>query len=67
MGRKEEEVTICEFTDDEMYILSDALLSLICGTNEALRFTYDKKCIEELQKVARKYQMLNEKICKYLK
>lgn len=66
MGRKEEEVTM-EFTDDEMYILSDALLSLIRGTNEALRFTYDKKCIEELQKVARKYQTLNEKVCKYLK
>ena len=67
MGRKEEVVTMCEFTDDEIYILSDALLSLIRGTNEALKLTYDKKCIGELQKVARKYQTLNEKVCKYLK
>lgn len=67
MGRKEEEVTMCEFTDDEIYILSDGLLSLIRGTNEALKLTYDKESIEKLQEAMRKYQMLNEKVCKYLK
>ena len=67
MGRKEEVVTMCEFTDDEIYILSDGLLALIRNTNEALRLTYDKESIEKLQEAMRKYQRLNEKVCKYLK
>ena len=56
-----------QFTDDEMYILSDGLLALIRSTCEALKLTYDKESIEKLQAAVQKYQRLNEKVCSYIK
>lgn len=37
-----------QFTDDELYMLSDGILSLIRNTNEALRLVYDSKSINVL-------------------
>ena len=63
----EEKEIESQFTDDEMYLLSDGLLSLIRSTNEALKLTYDKKSIETLQAAVQKYQELNAKVCSYIK
>ena len=38
-----------QFTDDEIYMLSDGILSLIRNTNEALRLVCDIKSIKVLQ------------------
>ena len=52
-----------QFTDDELYMLSDGILSLIRNTNEALRLVYDSKSIKVLQETQSKYKDLNRKIC----
>lgn len=52
-----------QFTDDELYIISDAILNLIRTTNKAIKLTYDSAAIEVLQKTLAKYQTLNTKIC----
>lgn len=56
-----------QFTDDELYILSDGILSLIRNTNEALKLVYDRKSIEILQETQKRYKNLNTKICGMLK
>lgn len=63
----EEKEIVNQFTDDEMYILSDGLLALIRSTNEALKLTYDKESIYSLQAAVEKYQKLNTKVCGYIK
>lgn len=55
-----------EFTSEEMYILSDAMLELIRTTNNALKLVYDNDCIKALQTTLEKYQKLNEKVCRML-
>lgn len=55
-----------EFTSEEMYILSDAMLELIRTTNNALKLVYDKDNIKALQTTLEKYQKLNEKVCRML-
>lgn len=55
-----------EFTSEEMYILSDAMLELIRTTNNALKLVYDNDSIKALQTTLEKYQKLNEKVCKML-
>ena len=55
-----------EFTSEEMYILSDAMLELIRTTNNALKLVYDKDSIRALQTTVEKYQKLNEKVCRML-
>ena len=55
-----------EFTSEEMYILSDAMLELIRTTNNALKLVYDKDSIRALQTTLEKYQRLNEKVCRML-
>ena len=52
-----------QFTDDELYMLSDGILALIRSTNEALRLVCDSKSIEVLQESQKKYKDLNAKIC----
>ena len=52
-----------QFTDDELYILSDGILSLIRNTNQALQLTSNKKCIEALENSNQIYKELNTKIC----
>lgn len=52
-----------QFTDDELYMLSDGILALIKGTNEALRLVCDSKSIEVLQASQQIYKNLNAKIC----
>lgn len=56
-----------QFTDDEIYMLSDGILSLIRNTNEALRLVCDIKSIKVLQETQRKYIDLNGKICEMMK
>lgn len=56
-----------EFTDEELYVLADAMLSLIRTTSNALKQIYDKKSIDALQDTLKKYQQVNEKLCKMLK
>ena len=55
-----------EFTSEEMYILSDAMLELIRTTNNALKLVYDNDSIKALQTTLEKYQRLNEKVCRML-
>lgn len=55
-----------EFTSEEMYILSDAMLELIRTTNNALKLVYDNDSIKALQTTLEKYQKLNEKVCRLL-
>lgn len=55
-----------EFTSEEMYILSDAMLELIKTTNNALKLVYDNDSIKALQTTLEKYQKLNEKVCRML-
>ena len=52
-----------QFTDDELYMLSDGILALIRSTNEALRLVCDSKSIEVLQESQKRYKDLNAKIC----
>lgn len=52
-----------QFTDDELYMLSDGMLALIRNTNQALQLTSDKSCIEALENLNKKYRELNTKIC----
>ena len=52
-----------QFTDDELYMLSDGILALIRNTNQALQLTNDKSCIEALENLNKKYRELNTKIC----
>ena len=52
-----------QFTDDELYMLSDGMLALIRNTNQALQLTSDKGCIEALENLNKKYRELNIKIC----
>lgn len=56
-----------QFTDDELYMLSDGMLALIRNTNQALQLTSDKGCIEALENLNKKYKDLNTKICGMLK
>ena len=56
-----------QFTDEELYMLSDGILALIRSTNEALRLICDNKSIEVLQETQKRYKDLNTKICGMLK
>ncbi len=55
------------FTDDELYIISDAMLNLIRSTNCALKLIYDQNSIESLGKSLKKYKEVNQKVCMMLK
>ena len=52
-----------QFTDEELYMLSDGVLALIRNTNQALQLISDKGCIEALENLNKEYRELNTKIC----
>lgn len=52
-----------QFTEEELRILSKAMICLMDSTNEALRKTYDEESIAALKKSMQKYQEINLKIC----
>ena len=56
-----------QFTDEELYMLSDGVLALIRNTNEAMKLVSDVKSIEVLVDTLTKYRELNKKICDMLK
>ena len=56
-----------QFTDEELYMLSDGVLALIRNTNEAIKLVSDGKSIEVLEDILKKYRELNKKICDMLK
>ena len=56
-----------QFTDEELYMLSDGVLALIRNTNEAMKLVPDGKSIEVLGDTLTKYRELNKKICNMLK
>ena len=56
-----------QFTDEELYMLSDGVLALIRNTNEAMKLVSDGKSIEVLGATLTKYRELNKKICDMLK
>ena len=56
-----------QFTDDELYMLSDGVLALIRNANEAIKLVSDGKSIEVLEDILKKYRELNKKICDMLK
>ena len=55
-----------QFTDDELYILSDGLLALIRNVNEASKFVCSSKSLDVLEKEYEKYKELNAKVCSML-
>lgn len=56
-----------QFTDDELYMLSDGVVALIKNTNEAIKLVSDGKSVEVLRGVLAKYRELNKKIWDVLK
>ena len=56
-----------QFTDEELYMLSDGVLALIRNTNEAIKLVSDRKSTEVLGDTRTKYRELNKKICDMLK
>lgn len=56
-----------QFTDDELYMLSDGVLAIIRNVDEALKLVCDAKSIDALQETKRKYIDLNVKIYKMMK
>lgn len=56
-----------QFTDEELYMLSNGVLALIRNTNEAMKLVSDEKSIEVLGYTLTKYRDLNKKICDMLK
>lgn len=58
-----------QFTDDEMYILSDGTLALIKNMNSALELMPESKsdAIIALRELRSTYKELNNKICKMIK
>lgn len=59
---KEEDIDY-NFTNEELNILSDALINLIRTVNEAKLLIPDKKCQEEITNNIKKYTKLNCKVC----
>lgn len=57
----------CSFTNEEIGILSEAMLDLINNTNKAITLVRNKKCIDALQNALQTYEKLNSKICNLLK
>jgi len=64
---EEENHASCPFTDEELYILSDAMLALIRNTNHALKCIYDKHSIATLTATKTNYQELSQKVCSMLR
>ena len=56
-----------QFTDDELYILSDGLLSLIRNCNNAAKLVNTNRTLDAIDEELRTYRKLNEKVCKMLK
>ena len=56
-----------QFTDDELRILSNGILSLIDNVTKALNLVYDSKSVEVLLTSQEKYRELNTKICGMIK
>ena len=56
-----------EFTDDELYLLSEGLLALIGNTTKAMQYTYDRTALEALNVAMNKYSALNSKVCGMMK
>ena len=56
-----------QFTDEDLYMLSDGVLALIRNTNEAMKLVSNGKSIEVLGDTLTKYRELNKKICDMLK
>lgn len=52
-----------ELTPEEISILSKGLFCLIMNSNEARNKIYDMATIDSLDRAAREYQRLNQKIC----
>ena len=59
--------TETQFTDDELYMLSDGMLALIRNINKAAKLVCDSKTLDTLEVELEKYRELNTKICKMLK
>ena len=55
-----------QFTDDELYILSDGLLALIRNVNNAARLVCNNKTLDAMDEELNTYRKLNEKICKMI-
>lgn len=56
-------MTSGNFTSEELTILSNALLRLISGPQEAVKLVNDLEIFEAIDKALNKYQRLNNKIC----
>ena len=52
-----------QFTDDELYILSDGLLALIRNVNNASKLVCASKTLDAHEEEIKRYRELNTKIC----
>ena len=52
-----------QFTNNELNMLSDGILTMIENVNEALKLVRDSESIKVLQESQEKYKELNAKIC----
>lgn len=55
------------FTNEELRILSDGILSLVRNTNNAINLMTDKTVIKALEDLNGKYKELNCKVCMLIK
>lgn len=56
-----------QFTDDELRMLSNGILSLIDNVTKALNLVCDSKSVKVLLASQEKYRELNTKICEMIK
>ena len=54
------------FTEEELCMLSNGMLSIIRNTNEAVMLISDDKSIKVLEDALKKYQELNKKVCEMM-
>jgi len=55
------------FTNEELHILSNAMINLIKSTNDSRALFYDEEIIDSLKKASSKYVHLNDKICRMMR
>lgn len=55
------------FTNEELRILSDGILSLVRNTNDAINLMTDNAVIKALEDLNGKYKELNCKVCALIK
>lgn len=67
MKNSEEKMVECNFTEQEIKMLSDAVLMQIKDLGQAMKLTYDYACLQAIKQASERYGELNSKLCEVLK